>query len=485
MKTASKKILSVLLAVLMLAASAVPAFAMSEDAWNAVWESADSQAGLTMFAGGDESERNFTWYTETENTPSVAISENEDMSSAKTFTGTAQAASDGDFANHVTVTGLEADKTYFYQCTSGDYESDVYAFTTISGNEFTALYVTDVHITKDDEDETNVSKTALRFNNLLEEAQKTSGGLDLILSAGDQATSGLECEYKGFGASSIIKSLPVATTIGNHDTKAVEYKNFTNLPNEYEEAYVTSYIGNDYWFVKGDVLFMVLDSNSGSMVDHRNFVEAAVNANHNVKWKVMMFHHDLYGGRIPHRESENAVLRILWAPIADEFGVDLVLLGHSHYYTVTNVMYNNKSVADYSANMIDNPGAIYMVSGSINNPRNDADVSLGENVGFDYLTGDIIYNTLSFTEDAITVNSYTVGNEEPFNSYSIAKSSQTGGHTDNSTPFYSKLVNMLGTIYSFFNNFSVYSKLKDAGVEIGFFEFLKGCVSFGSFSLAE
>lgn len=191
----------------------------------------------------------------------------------------------------------------------------------------------------------------------------------------------------------------------------------------------------------------------------------------------MMFHHDLYGGRIPRRESENALLRILWAPIADEFGIDLVLMGHSHYYTVSNVMYNNKTVAPVTngGTVTDPEGTVYMVSGSLNRPRNDEDISLGENVGIEYLTQDKIYNLIDFTEDSITVKSYAIESETCFSSFTIEKSSKDGGHSDKMPPLYNFIVRFIGTVYAVFNNIGVYGDLKnDKGYNVKFFEVLFG-----------
>ena len=163
-----KKLLCVLLTVILVATSAIPVFAADNAQWDAVWESDDTKAGLMMFVGSDETERNFTWYTETENTPVVSVSKNALMIDADEFSGTTEKASDGDFVNHVTVVGLEYSTTYYYKATSGDYESEVYSFTTASEKEFKAVYMTDIHISADSEENpdsifNNSLKAALFF----------------------------------------------------------------------------------------------------------------------------------------------------------------------------------------------------------------------------------------------------------------------------------------------------------------------------------
>lgn len=479
MKNITKSLLCILMTAVIFVTAMIPSFAMENIVWDAVWESADAKAGLVMFVGSDETERNFTWYTENQNTPVVTLSTNILMIGAEDFEGTTEKASDGDYANHVTITGLEYKTTYYYQCSAGDYESAVYSFTTSAEDEFKAVYMTDIHITNDSEENTtSLYDTSLGLHNALTDAFIKEPDINLLISAGDQASDGLEAEYKAFTASPFLKSISVATTIGNHDRKGVEYKTFANVPNEYEEAKVSSYVGDNYWYVKGDVLFLMADTNNASGEDHAAFVEKAVNANPDVKWKVLVAHHDLYSGRIPHRESENALIRMMWAPIVDEYGIDLVLLGHSHFYTVSNVLYNNKTVAPLESEMVDPAGAIYMVSCSINRPREEEDLGLNEDlIGFDYLTLEPTYNILTFSDDSITVESYEVGADDAFNSFTITKTTKDGGHNYKENPFvamFNNLVRKIGTIYAIFNNIGVHSNLKEDGFDVDFFDCIFG-----------
>lgn len=477
MKKFSKKLLSAVLAAIITITALVPSFAYSTDAvWELYWEE-EYDNGVILFPGSNNSEMNVSWYSATESEPKVIVDEGYIITEdAKTFTGYCVKASDGDYSNKVTITGLEAGKVYSYQCISEGFESNQYFFNTDENeNEFSAIYMTDIHITEDAEDETLLKETSKKFNAVMDEAVLNHRP-SLLLSAGDQASEGLESEYKGLASCLALKNIPVATTIGNHDRKGIEYKTFTNMPNEDENAMISSYVGSNYWFVKGDVLFLVMDTNNASGLDHRRFVKEAVKANPDAKWKVMMAHHDLYSGRIPHRESENQLLRLLWAPIADEFGIDLVLLGHSHYYTVSNVMYNNKAVSDYAPVMTDPEGTVYMVSGSINRPRSDTEIGLNEEWIGAYNTPDqqAIYNVLDFTEDSITVSSYYLGNDEAFNSYSIVKTSNEGGHPDKYIPFYNSIIRFIGTVYAVFNNIGVYQDLTEDGYSIKLFEAIFG-----------
>ncbi len=475
MKKNFTKFLSIVCAIAVLFTSAIPTFAADgKYEWNEIWEQ-EQDNGVILFPGSNNSEMNVSWYSASESVPKVLLSEGSGLKDdAKEISGYSVKTYNGDYSNKVTITGLEAGKTYSYKCISSGFESNVYSFETDADeNNFSAIYMTDIHVSGNEQDMATLTHKSENFNNILNEAVEKHNP-SILLSAGDQATGGLEIEYKGFSSAVALKSIPVATTIGNHDCGGIDYKSFTNLPNENENSMVSSYIGEDYWFVKGDVLFLVVDSNCSSGADHRNFIKAAIEKNPNAKWKVMMAHHDLYSGRIPNRESENKFLRMLWAPIADEFGIDLVLLGHSHYYTVSNVLYNNETVAEYSEKMTDAAGTIYMVSGSINSPRYDETISLNDEwIGFATTPDErVIYNVLDFTEDSITVSSYYHGENEAFNSFSLNKTSNNGGHPETKSSIWDAFVRIIGMIYSWIDNIGVYIDRKEEGYNLNFFEFV-------------
>ena len=142
--------------------------------------------------------------------------------------------------------------------------------------------------------------------------------------------------------------------------------------------------------------------------------------------------------------------------------------------SVSNVLCGNKTVAPMTRNgvLTDPNGTVYMVSGSINRPRNDDEDSLGlsDNIGYAYLTQEKIYNIIDFTEDSLTVSSYTVESGEKFNSFTINKTSQQGGHTKAFPNPFNAFVRFVGTVYTMFNNVSVYQKLTDKGYDVKFFD---------------
>lgn len=480
----TKRMLALLLTVIMLCTGSMSVSAVtqptSQEAWNSYWTTADEEisAAVMLTPGSDDSERYVSWYSESDS-GSVVLLDGEGAKIDE-FTATAIKTHQGDYRLCAVIDSLEDGASYGYYCTSGGWTSETYSFTTISENSFTAMYLTDIHISADKFPENSIRDTAYNFNLTLEtgvaKALSQGKSIDLVISAGDQASDGMRDEYKGLVANRYIRSIPFATTVGNHDKKSADYRYFTHQPNT-ADMNMRSYVGTDYWFVKGDVLFLIMDSNNTSMTDHRRFVKKAVEANEDVKWRVAVFHHDLYSARIPSRESENALLRLMWAPIADEFGLDLCLLGHSHYYTISNVLYNNKTVeaTENGGKVTDAEGTVYMVSGSVNNPRNDDDVGLSDNIGHEYLTDEKIYNLIDFSEDSIVINSYTVESDENIGSLTIEKTSNEGGHNYKTIGrLYYPLVSVIGFIANFFTNIGDYYDNRQLGFKIPLFEGLFG-----------
>ena len=447
--------LSILLSSLCFGASALTA----DEQWRTYFTAyTEDGSAVYMAPGVDETQRNISWYSPLNaGTCKVVLGESPDLSDGRDFGGTYVQTPEGDRSNKVVLTGLEPGKTYYYKCVTSEGESSTASFSTLSGKNFTAMYVTDIHVSKDDENADNLMHESYTFSQVVEEANAKTP-LDLIVSAGDQASRGYRSEYSALVASPLLRGIPFALCPGNHDRKGIAYKYFTNNPNEYRKARVHALISYDYAYVKGDVLFLVFDSNVASMTEHRNFVRSAVGQYPDVKWRVAVFHHDLYGARIPHRESENKLLRMIWSPLMDEFAFDLVLLGHSHYYTVSNAIFDNKTnekldLSDGSV-ITDPKGSIVMVSGSINRPRRLEDGEeppLGENIAYDYLTEQPIYNLLDCRADSITVRSFELGADKPFHTFTVVKTTNTGGHPANGRDFYDGFVRIIADIYGWIN----------------------------------
>ncbi len=477
MKTA-RKILSLALALVLCLSCFVGTYAADSSEWDEWWAENETEisAGVTLFPGNDESERYIAWYGNSDSGKVILTKGDEEKSFDATGTKTAQ----GDYRLGAVITDL-TEGEYSYRCVSSGYESEEYTFTVSFDSDFTALYMTDIHVSDDKYEENALCITAGKWNRVLEAADskiaESGKTLDLIISAGDQANGGRRGEYEALVAPDYIKEIAFAPTVGNHDRKNVDYKYFTFTPNEGNLIF-KSYVATDWYFTKGDVLFLMLDSCNSSMKDHYKFIKNAVETVEGEKWIIATFHHDLFGGREPSRETENKLLRLLWTGIFDEFGVDLCLYGHSHYHTMSNVIYNNTTAESLvGKDSVVNPaGTIYLASASVNNPEEiTGEEPLGEDIAHSYLTEEPIYNILDFSGDDLTIKSYTLDSDELVDSLTITKTTNEGGHTYKNTKAILKpLIFFVSRIVNIINNFGPYEEYTELGYEIPFFEAIIG-----------
>ena len=467
-----KKTLSLVLCLVMTLSMCNMAFAadISEE-WAEKWSDYGKNIApaVTMFPGSDESERYIAWYSGSDEGYVKLTTE----SGTKTFTAESKAVPDGTYRLGAVLTDLTPGE-YSYICCSGDFVSESYSFTVSETNSVTALYVSDIHMAIEDENENSLKERSYIYNETLKAAMKQSGNsLDIILSGGDQASSGYLEELTAMSSPDYMKAIPFAPTVGNHDRKSVGYKYYTFLPNETEMIF-RSYIGTDYWVRYGNALFLMFDSCNTSMRGHYKFVKAATKANEDATWVIAVMHHDMFGGREDWLYTENALLRFLWTPLFDEYGVDMCLYGHSHYYSVSDVIYNNKAAFDLEGKkeITDPAGTVYLSTGSVNNFApllHEGEVPpVGECAAFTYLEdSEPLYTLLDFTDETLTVRSYTVDDAENFYSLTINKSDKAGGHTYRNTKWYLKgFTYFVSMIVNIINNYDMYKRYIDQGFDV-------------------
>lgn len=483
-----KSLLCIVMVIVMLFNLSSTSFAffdeISKGIWDKAWEhkSDTYDSAVTMFVGSDENDRTIAWYSDAEE----GYVELKSIKGSEKIDATAKKTAEGDNRLYVTLTDLDTG-IYTYKCFSGDFESNTYTFTIEENENSTVLYVSDIHVTEDsEENENELRDTSYLWNEVIEDAVTTAGfggnTIDAIVSGGDQASEGLRNEYEGLSSPALIKSIPFSISVGNHDRKSVGYKDYTAFPNEAEQTF-KSYIGNDYWFRQGDALFLILDSCNVSMKEHYNFMKNATEQNEDAVWIIAVMHHDMFGGREPWLDSENAMLRLLWTPFFDEFGVDLCLYGHSHYYSVSNVIYGRETVEEtgHNAELTDPQGTVYVASGSISRhaPVLDDEGNtppIGENAGYTRLEeNETIYNLIDITEDTLTLKSYSAENNEEFNRLEITKTSKQGGHSYKNSAWYLKpIAFFVGRIVNIINNVDMYNRYKEQGFDVSLKEGLIG-----------
>ena len=476
-----KKTLSLVLCLVMIFASVSSAFAVDiSEEWSNKWADYDNSIApaITMFTGSNESGRYIAWYSDS----SEGYVELITPAGTKKIAAESKASADGGYRLCAVITELTAGE-YSYTCHSGNFTSESYTFTVKSADKFTALYVSDIHMAVEAANENSLAERSFIYNQALESAIKNSdGSVDIIVSGGDLASEGRTKEYIALSSPDYMKTIPFAPAIGNHDRKSVGYKYYTYLPNEADFTF-KSYIGTDYWVRYGDALFLMFDSCNTSMKEHYRFAEDATKANEDATWIIATMHHDMFGGREDWLYTENALLRFLWTPLFDEYGIDLCLYGHSHYYSVSNVIYNNKTatpLADTSK-IADPAGTIYLSSGSVNNfaplLTDEGTVPpVGEHAAFTYLEGEeSIYTLLDFSDKTLKIKSYAAQTDKEVYSLEIAKTDKDGGHTYRNTNFLLKgFTCFVSRIVNIINNYDMYKRYIDQGYDVSLLEGLIG-----------
>ena len=325
-----------------------------------------TQKSVILNVGSDESSRNLTWYADTDTAGEVqyalkaSAADGEFPAEYQTVTAGVTAANDaGFYSNQATIGGLQENTEYVYRVKNGETVSDIYSFKTGTfDGTFNFAFVGDPQIGAGSTDSDIVG-----WNETLN-VMESYLNPEFLLSAGDQVnTASNEVQYTGY-LNSIFASLPSATTIGNHDSGSAAYNEHFNLPNESEKGGTTA--GTDYWFVYGNTLFMNINSNNRSNAEHKAFMEEAIAANKDVKWKTVVFHHSVYSTASHWDDSDIIDRRNELPQIFDELDIDVVLMGHDHVYTRTYMMngFTPDTSEGVQSEVTDPTGILYLTANS-------------------------------------------------------------------------------------------------------------------------
>lgn len=331
-----------------------------KEKWNTI---ASDFEQVSMNPGSDITKMNYAYYSKTAGEAKMKVAKSEAaLASAQAVEGTCEEYKtmtvNGEsvtfYANKVTVTGLSENTKYFYQNLCDGTWSKAKSFKTGSSGDFSFIYVGDPQIGSSGNNvpagfkSNETTYLAARYdsfnwNNVLAGAFNNHPEVDFILSAGDQidATSNgnqQEIEYAGFLSAEVLSSLPIATTIGNHDSRFANYKNHFNTPNAYTEEEGASPAGNDYYYTYGNVLFIMLNTNNYNVASHEALIKKAVEENAGKKWRIVTFHQDIYGSGKDHSASDGMILRTQLTTLLDKYDIDVVLQGHDHTYSRSHLL---------------------------------------------------------------------------------------------------------------------------------------------------
>lgn len=313
---------------------------------------------------------------------------------------------------------------------------------------------------------------------------------DLWLWLGDNAyPDGTDEEFQDkvfdsiTGYHHLFQYMPFMPTPGNHDYNSIcpivcskdpmkhkgPYFDIVNVPTEGEAGGVPSHTELYYSYDYGNVHFISLNSELGSLIPVYDYNGVFTNGYGNLPlmkwlkqdlaatdkpWKIVYFHQPPYCGQDVDSDVFYEVyihaMRDHFVPVLEQYGVDLVLSGHDHCYQRTyllNGLYGNSNTTFDSARNIVNgtsgnfdlgepyikylsgpnagKGAVYVISGNAGAGNPDGPITHPEMYGGDACPtciGSFVVDINGYRLDA----KYLKGNGEIGDQFTILKEVPTG-----------------------------------------------------------
>lgn len=267
----------------------------------------------------------------------------------------------------VTISGLEAGKTYYYDVAGNfEYKDDVSTFSLLDfvklgGYEKKTLSFTTAKDANSDSFEfLTIADIQGMIQGMYTESHEAVSallkdervnGYDFILNAGDMCDNG-----KNFGqwgmALDTYKDLTLNSsmffTSGNHENNTGAMGRYFNYT-EMKDGNVQAISGEYYSFDYANAHFTVLDTNDatsdGLGAEQLAWLKNDL-ANTNAKWKFVLMHKSLYSAGSHAFDGEVIAMRTQLTKLFAENGVNVVFGGHDHTYTETYLVDKDGKVVD-------------------------------------------------------------------------------------------------------------------------------------------
>ncbi|PTF19048.1 metallophosphoesterase [Staphylococcus cohnii] len=385
-----------------------------------------------MTIGKDNTEKNLTWYHESDEQGYVEIAEaNEqgDFSNARRLEGETHKGSNTKRLlnkdipkmnyTHATLPHLEENTTYMYRFFNGvnGEKSPIRRFDTNNNGETNFIAVADPQLGASGD---LVADNA-GWQNTVNQMAQLNKNPDFLMSLGDQVNLPWdEKAYSGFIEAKGMENFTVVPTLGNHDRANKAYSEHFNLPNLQNGG--KNLASSDFYFTHNDTLFVSLNSESLDYKGHEETMKRAIadTKDQNPKWIVALTHRNPYSAGKHSDKLATKIRRDKFAPLMKKYNVDLVLGGHDHSYSRSHVMNGKDAQVKWDENgaapqTYSNPnGTIYVTlnsaSGSkfyeLDGKKDYAVKSIQDNQP--------AYTKVNITKDYIEVLTYHVpqGNEK-------------------------------------------------------------------------
>lgn len=398
---------------------------------------------LSMEVGATEDEVRFNWMSPSSSPGQVSwyTVQNGDFQMV-TAQCSPSATMPGYYVNKASVTGLKPGMTYAYKVGndaggwSPEYKYTVPDVNTKEG--FTFLVTSDAQIGQDQYQEQEVSiedwdKVVTRLTSYVPEAQ-------FLVHAGDQvAQFGNPEEYSGFLDHLGLYKIPLVPVVGNHDVAnedVVEelgysggpffYEHF-NVPNRSEEyGYSEKDKDGNYYFIRGDVLFIVLNSITSQPTDiHEEYVPKVIEQHPDTKWRVIIQHYPPYSNVEKYQKEMDGWMRNSLGYICEDNDIDLVITGHDASYSrsaFTNRKCEPYKDYDYSsgATVVNPEGTMFVTCSTASGSLYQA-VSPNENLVVQAQPEAPMALRFDVTENQFHLRAYAVDSWTVIDEYTIQK----------------------------------------------------------------
>ena len=367
--------------------------------------------------GNNQSERNFTWYSESTDKGQVEVKEASNPQNTQIIN--CEAKEDNRKAGYISyrakITGLKPATEYELTYWNGEEgeKSDPISFRTAKEGDFSFFLVGDPQIGASGNTARDAEGWDKTLNIMAEKMKDPNNNFAFLLSAGDQINDydDNEDQYKQYIQRANLKGMTLAPVIGNHDgegyARSGYFEHFA-LPDLNEEGRA------DYAYVYNNTLFISLDSTYGwDAARHNDFIKKTVEKyKDKVDWKVLTFHHAIYSVA-SHAKDDDILDRRQYIPkLVKDNGIDAVLMGHDHVYVRSHIMNGTEPIIEWKdgvegkapSEYLNPKGALYITA----NSGSGSKFYRIQNEEFDYAAVQNQEKVPNYSEISVTDNTFKV-----------------------------------------------------------------------------
>ena len=268
----------------------------------------------------------------------------------------------------VKLTGLTKGTTYYYQLGKDGAWTKTFKFATAGDGEFTFMAITDIQGSVED----NYIASDVYMKKALEFFGESPA---FIVSGGDNVDNGrniMQYTWLFNDQQEIWANNTFVSAVGNHEKHDNALDSVIALP---DTAIVTGDTGYYYSYDYNNAHFVVLNTNDLDdenylSMDQESWLIDDLEANQNnadTTWTIVIMHKGPYTAGSHAFDTDVTMLRRQLPEIFEEYGVDLVLQGHDHTYSVSEFIgAEGKKVASVSNGTIYKPeGVLYINLGTM------------------------------------------------------------------------------------------------------------------------